>query len=189
MDRRLVEIELVTIPGSGTRSVTKMLPNAVLNTTLDTDTRIFGDITVCHLDKTNLQRLLKQKHTLIISTWRDPLSICITNTHRYFLKRISQLPEEKRSIAFQKQMMGFFERFKLLRNQKHVLIVDLRFVPFREGNNEFSTRNPVKQDNSLRKAYQNRNIKPIENAIGGLLNELRQFDWGDLWTEDWWREV
>lgn len=171
-------VELVTIPGSGTRSVWKLLGGEFVGRSFVSDR-----MTQCHLTEEHFQRLLKGNQ-LIISTWRDPLAVCITNTHKYFGKHIwEKFPKDQYEAVFRKDMMDFFDRFKRLRASRPVIIP--AFVPHREGKGEFFSKNPLKQNDVLRQAYARKDIAPIEKSLGGLLKDLRAYDW-DLPVEDWW---
>jgi hypothetical protein len=153
-----LKVCLITVPGSGTRSVAQTFGFA--------EKHLYPDI---------YKRALQEK-PLVISTWRDPLKICATNSLKPSIKGVQP-----------HQMMGWFERFQKLRSQLNVIIVDMRCISLKVGENQHYPKHNKNQPTDFRDAVKDKNIEYIQTHWPGLLNDLRKFDWKDLWTEDWWR--
>jgi hypothetical protein len=178
----MIKVELITIPGSGTRSIEKFLTKTwnfeLLNfpteePELAKEPMVFNS-THFEPNRVSLDRLLKLENTLILSTWRDPLRTMIHNLYKG-----------------RKKLMPRFEMLYELREQKPVMMIDLRCLTDKIGEGE--VLRPVARlandGHALRKAYFNKDIAYIDKVIGPELEQLRKFDWRDLWTEDWWREL
>jgi len=177
----VIRVELITVPGSGTRSIEKYLTQVWKfelfnfphnNEELAQKPMVFNS-THFEPDGISLDRLLEiEDDVLILSTWRDPLRTLIHNLYKG-----------------RGHIMSCFSMLYELREKKPVLMVDLRCIPFQEGASDvFQPVDRVKDDNgALREAYFNKDIIYINKVMESYLERLRRFDWGDLWTEDWWR--
>jgi hypothetical protein len=169
----MVKVELITVTGSGTRSIEKLMSEHFEifnyprgNLTKGDEEGVFVST---HFDADHHHRLMNSKNTLILCTWRDPLRTCIHNLYKG-----------------RKQVTKQFVRLQELRKHKPVLMIDMNCVPLKEG--EWEVRNSsLKDDNELRRAYDRKDIEYIEKIMPATLNWLRDFDWNGLWTEDWWR--
>jgi hypothetical protein len=169
--------ELITVPGTGTRTIERYLTKTygfkLLNfpwkSEFDENTLVS---THFEPDRRGVDRLLASKNVLIFSTWRDPLRTVIHNMYKG-----------------RKHIMTCFVMLQELRAKRPVLMIDLKCMPYQEG--LWETLRPAGRvaddDNALRKAYDARDLEYIDKVIPDYLRALREFDWKDLWTEEWWR--
>lgn len=170
----MLQVELITVPGSGTRSVEKWVSKqfAINNHPTKGVTPAPGTLISTHFEESAFQRILTRKNTLFLCTWRDPLRIVI---HNMYKKR--------------KDIMTCFHMLQHLRKHRPVIMIDLRCIPYHEG--EWETLNPAARvendNNALREAYARKDLEYIDKIIPDYLEWLRRFDWKDLWTESWWK--
>lgn len=169
--------ELITVPGSGTRTVEKYLTkihkfelvNHPWKASVTSNTLVS---THFEPNRRGIDRLLASRGTLIFSTWRDPLRTVIHNLYKG-----------------RKHIMTCFEMLQELRAKKPVLMIDLKCMPMEEG--FWETLRPMKRvendNNELRRAYDRKDLDHINKVMPDYLKALREFDWKELWTEEWWR--
>ena len=180
----MIKVELITITGCGTRSVEKYLTdhwkfglnNFPWKDKELADRPMSFNSTHFQPDRKALDRLLNEDNTIILSTWRDPLRTVIHNLYKG-----------------RKKIMHMFPLLMELRRAKPVIMIDLRCIPYTEGEGEvLRPVGKVANDNYLRQAYFNKDIEYIEKTIGkgwedvNLLGQLREFNFEDLPTDDWW---
>jgi hypothetical protein len=176
----MVKVELITVPGSGTRTVEKFLTQVwdfeLFNFPhkdhdMGEKPMVFNS-THFEPDGGAFNRIIGKKDTLVLSTWRDPLRTVIHNVYKG-----------------RKHIMTCFHQLQALRAARPVIMIDLRCIPYMEGEGEIlRPMSRVKNDDhALRKAYFNQDIEYIDKVIPDYLKALREFDWGDLWTESWWK--
>lgn len=161
-------VELITVPGTGSRSVREHLasvyPEAKRLSKVAYDSPSNARINCSHISEEVFQRLTtKHLERVVLSVWRDPLQIAVTNSHKPYTKQGYDI-------------MPYFRRMQELAQLRPVLFVDLRFIPYRIRHKK---RGPTNE------AYERKDIAYFEENFP-LLAELRAFDW-HFWTEDWWR--
>lgn len=181
----MVGVELVTIPGCGTRSVERWIKEPVVHYPFPVSKRSTGEkrdqtkqaLSMGTMVSTHLQlsdpvafdRIMRLENTVFLTTWRDPLRTVI---HNLFKGRI--------------WIMKSFEMLQFLRQQRTVLIIDLDMIPYHEGAGEVDTPADFVEGTGLREAYFAKDLPAVAEIIPDYLHQLREFDWGDLWTEGWW---
>lgn len=182
----MIRAELITITGNGTRSVEKFLTekwNFALHNRPHKNKELAekaGTFNSTHFspDRKGLDLILGMDNVIVLSTWRDPLRTVIHNLYKG-----------------RKKIINMFPQLMELRRAKPVIMIDLRCIPYMEGASEVDK--PIKRiamdGGALREAYFNKDVNLIEKAIGkgwediDMLQQLRDFDWEGLPTEDWWR--
>ncbi len=184
----MARAELITITGTGTRSVEKFLTEKwsfVLNNRAYKKTnKAFSEkewafnSTHFSADRNGLDRILAMDNIIVLSTWRDPLRTVIHNLYKG-----------------RKKIMDRFPQLMELRRAKPVIMIDLKCIPYMEGAGEVDK--PIARiamdGGALRDAYFAKDINMIEKAIGkgwegvNMLQQLRDFDWEGLPVEDWWQ--
>lgn len=174
-------VELITVPGTATRSTEaylwkKYVSKRIFSTTNHNPVQIGvteDQINVSHLTEDNFIRLTEMEKrklkvkSLILSTWLDPLRVAITNHFKAAHK------------VDDKEIIKFYERMRDLILIRPVLFIDLRFIPITAG-----VTSPPRD---LTRAYNAKNMAPIIEEMPNVVKDLRSFDWGTLPVEDWWR--